>query len=61
MAIRVSEKDFRSMGRSTSGVTIKLKNDDEVVSASIIPNDIKDSELFVLTITDEGFWKRKLN
>lgn len=63
MAIRVSEKDFRSMGRSASGVrAIKLKNDDEVVSASIIPNDIKDSELFVLTITDEGFGKKtKLN
>ncbi|MGM0770399.1 MAG: DNA gyrase subunit A [Halobacteriota archaeon] len=53
-AIRFSEKDVRSMGRTARGVRgMKLTGDDIVVSL-----DIVDAESKLLTITENGYGKR---
>ncbi|KXS43279.1 MAG: DNA gyrase subunit A [Methanolobus sp. T82-4] len=55
-AIRFSEEDVRSMGRTARGVRgMKLEADDSVVSL-----DIVDNEAALLTITENGFGKRTL-
>ncbi len=53
-AIRFSEKDVRSMGRTATGVKgIRLRGDDEVIAMDII---LKNATL--LTITENGYGKR---
>ncbi len=53
-AIRFSENDVRSMGRSAQGVRgIKLEQGDKVVSL-----DVVDENSTLLTITENGFGKR---
>ncbi len=54
MAIRFSEEDVRSMGRSAAGVRgMKLKGDDEVVSVAVGRDDVA-----ILMVTDAGYGKR---
>ena len=56
-AIRFSESDARSIGRSGMGVTgIRLAKDDVVVEMAVIGND----EGSILTISETGFGKRTL-
>ena len=58
-AIRFSEEDVRSMGRTAAGVKgINLRKDDFVVSAAIVNPETDLDKLSVLTITDEGYGKR---
>ena len=57
-AIRFSESEVRSMGRSSYGVTgIKLDKDDKVVSLEILPT-VDKSKYSILTITKRGYGKR---
>ena len=62
VAIRFSEEDVRSMGRTAAGVKgIDLRKDDIVVAAAIIDPEIGEEEfnkLSVLTVTEEGYGKR---
>ena len=59
IAIRFSEKDIRSMGRSAAGVrAIKLNEGDAVVSADIINSNDDIEKLTVLTISSKGYGKR---
>lgn len=54
LAIRFSEKDVRSMGRTARGVkAITLSNDDFVIGAVVIKDDEK-----LLAITEKGFGKK---
>ena len=47
------------MGRATSGVTgMKFREDDELLSLSVIRSDLEEDEQFVFTVTDGGFAKR---
>jgi DNA gyrase subunit A len=56
-AIRFKEKDLRSMGRTASGVRgIRLKKDDLVVGAEIIPPSLKE-EARLLVVTEKGYGK----
>ena len=59
-AIRFSEEDVRSMGRTAAGVKgITLRSKDFVVSAAIINPEAENIEdKTVLTITEEGYGKR---
>lgn len=59
-AIRFSEEDVRSMGRTAAGVKgITLRSKDFVVSAAIInPEADNIEDKTVLTITEEGYGKR---
>lgn len=60
-AIRFNASDdqVRPMGRTTSGVTgMRFRGDDELLSMGIIPSDAEEDELFVFTVTDEGYAKR---
>lgn len=59
-AIRFSEEDVRSMGRTAAGVKgITLRSKDFVVSAVIInPEADNIEDKTVLTITEEGYGKR---
>ena len=62
VAIRFSEEDVRSMGRTAAGVKgIDLRKDDIGVAAAIIDPAIGEEEfnkLSVLTVTEEGYGKR---
>ena len=62
VAIRFSEEDVRSMGRTAAGVKgIDLRKDDIVVAAAIIDPTVGEEEfnkLSVLTVTEEGYGKR---
>jgi len=54
MSIRFGLEEVRTMGRSAAGVGgIRLREGDQVVSATILEND----EGFILTITENGFGK----
>ena len=60
-AIRFSAGDdqLRAMGRATSGVTgMKFRDDDELLSMSIIHSDMPEDDRFVFTATDGGYAKR---
>ncbi len=60
-AIRFSADDeqLRPMGRNTSGVTgMRFKGDDELLAMQIIYHDWPEDDLFLFTVTDEGFGKR---
>ncbi len=61
ISIRFTENDVREMGRHARGVrAIMLNEGDFVVGAGIIPEGIDDNELYVLTITSNGFGKRSV-
>lgn len=61
LAIRFSENDVREMGRTARGVrAVTLGEGDYVVGAGVIPEGRDDNELFVLTVTANGFGKRCL-
>ncbi len=61
VSIRFSEDDVREMGRQARGVrAVTLGEDDFVVGAGIIPEGNDDNDLFVLTITANGFGKRSV-
>jgi DNA gyrase subunit A len=53
-AIRFSEREIRSMGRSASGVHgMRLRGDDEVISVNIAQDDAD-----LLVVTENGYGKR---
>ncbi len=59
ISIRFTEDDVREMGRHARGVrAIMLEEDDYVVGAGIIPEGNDDNDLYILTITENGFGKR---
>ncbi len=60
IAIRFGSKDLRNVGRAAYGVrAIKLRKDDFVVGAEVLPAAKEELEkLAVLTITEKGFGKR---
>ncbi len=61
ISIRFSENDVREMGRQARGVrAVMLGEDDFVVGAGVIPEGSDDNELYVLTITANGFGKRSV-
>ncbi len=61
ISIRFDENDVREMGRHARGVrAVLLDEDDFVVGAGIIPEGADEEEIFVLTITSNGYGKRSL-
>ena len=61
ISIRFTEHDVREMGRHARGVrAVTLDEGDYVVGAAIIPEGSDDNELYVLTITENGFGKRSV-
>jgi len=55
--IMITTSDIRAIGRVARGVAgIKLNEGDEVVEATIIPNDTKE----LVTVTEDGYIKRSL-
>ncbi|MBR4951109.1 MAG: DNA gyrase subunit A, partial [Clostridia bacterium] len=61
VSIRFDENDVREMGRQARGVrAVMLEEEDYVVGAGVIPQGIDGEELYVLTITENGFGKRSL-
>ncbi|MBT4277710.1 DNA gyrase subunit A [Candidatus Falkowbacteria bacterium] len=58
-AIKFKEKGIRGMGRTASGVRgIKLKGDDNVIGMDVIDNSIKENDLHVFIISQNGVGKR---
>ncbi len=60
-AIRFTADDdqLRPMGRNTSGVIgMKFREDDELLSMTVIPAGTSDEDLFLFTVTGEGYAKR---
>ncbi len=60
-AIRFAADDtqLRPMGRATSGVTgMKFRDDDALLSMSVIDDQMPEDDRFVFTVTDGGFAKR---
>lgn len=54
-----SDDEVRPMGRTTSGVTgMRFREGDELLSMGVIPADSDEDELYVFTVTDEGYAKR---
>ncbi len=62
MSIRFVEDDVRSMGRNATGVRgIKLDDGDAVVSMTIVPASLAESEvsqLTLMTVCENGYGKR---
>ncbi len=60
-SIMFSEKDVRSMGRSSSGVTgIKLSKDDEVIGMMVIKKSTNKSLSSIVSLSQFGFGKKTL-
>ena len=60
-AIRFAASDaqLRPMGRATSGVTgMKFRDDDALLSMTVIDAQMPEDDRFVFTVTDGGFAKR---
>lgn len=60
-SIRFNADDdqLRPMGRNTSGVTgMRFKDGDELLAMTIISRGLPEDELFLFTVTDEGYGKR---
>ena len=54
-----SDDQLRPMGRATSGVTgMKFRNDDALLSMTVIDAQMPEDDRFVFTVTDGGFAKR---
>jgi DNA gyrase subunit A len=61
ISIRFTENDVREMGRQARGVrAVTLDEGDFVVGAGVIPDGSDENELYILTITANGFGKRSL-
>ncbi|MBQ9849053.1 MAG: DNA gyrase subunit A [Clostridia bacterium] len=61
LSIRFTENDVREMGRMARGVrAVTLDEGDYVVGAGVIPEGNDENELYVLTVTANGFGKRSL-
>ncbi len=61
ISIRFTENDVREMGRQARGVrAVTLDDGDFVVGAGIIPEGSDENELYIITITANGFGKRSL-
>ncbi len=61
ISIRFSEDDVREMGRHARGVrAVMLDEGDFVVGAGIIPDGNDDNDLYILTITSNGYGKRSI-
>lgn len=61
ISIRFTENDVREMGRHARGVrAVTLDEGDYVVGAGIIPEGNDDNELYILTITENGYGKRSV-
>ena len=59
ISIRFTEHDVREMGRHARGVrAVTLDEGDYVVGAGIIPDGSDENDLYILTITENGFGKR---
>jgi len=59
MSVRFKEKNIRSMGRAAAGVRgIRLKGDDLVVRMDINEKAVKDENLDLLVVMENGFGKR---
>ena len=59
MSVRFKEKTIRAMGRAASGVRgIRLKGDDVVVRMDISEKSVKDENLDLLVVMENGFGKR---
>ncbi len=57
-SIRFPEDELRAMGRSASGVRgIRLKEGDSIVGMDVIPHHVKDSELNLCIIMENGYGK----
>ncbi len=57
-SIRFPEDELRAMGRSASGVRgIRLKEGDAIVGMDVIPHDVKDGELNLCVIMENGYGK----
>ena len=56
---QATDEQLRPMGRATSGVTgMKFREDDSLLSLSVIAADMDEDDRFVFTVTDGGFAKR---
>ncbi|MEL4356412.1 MULTISPECIES: DNA gyrase subunit A [unclassified Luteococcus] len=54
-----NDENLRPMGRATSGVTgMKFREDDSLLSMSIIDADMPEDDRFVFTVTSGGYAKR---
>ncbi len=61
ISIRFSEDDVREMGRHARGVrAVMLDDGDFVVGAGIIPDGNDDNDLYILTVTSNGYGKRSV-
>jgi len=61
ISIRFSEDDVREMGRHARGVrAVMLDEGDYVVGAGIIPDGNDDNDLYILTVTSNGYGKRSV-
>ncbi|MBO5870872.1 MAG: DNA gyrase subunit A [Clostridia bacterium] len=61
ISIRFSEDDVREMGRHARGVrAVMLDEGDFVVGAGIIPDGNDDNDLYILTVTSNGYGKRSV-
>jgi len=59
MSVRFKEKGIRAMGRAAAGVRgIRLKGDDVVVRMDISEKAVKDENLDLLVVMENGFGKR---
>jgi DNA gyrase subunit A len=59
LAIRFSESDVRSMGRTAAGVRgMRLDPDDELLAMAVVPNQDEDQDRFLLVVTERGYGKR---
>ena len=59
MSVRFKEKTIRAMGRAAAGVRgIRLKGDDVVVRMDISEKAVKDENLDLLVVMENGFGKR---
>jgi DNA gyrase subunit A len=60
-SITFSEKDVRSMGRSSSGVTgIKLAKDDKIVGMMVLDKNASKTAASIVSISQLGFGKKTL-
>ena len=59
MSVKVQEKNIRPMGRVAAGVRgIRLKGDDEIVRMEIKEKVIKDTNLDLMVVMENGYGKR---
>ncbi len=58
-AIRFKETDVRPMGRPAAGVKgMRLRRGDEIIGMTLIPAELKGTDVHVLVLTEHGYGKR---